>query len=50
MFANALDSDDKDSVVYAFLAYKYAVKSKKFTFFGRAKKVAGYLKDVLNGL
>lgn len=50
MFANAINAADKDGIIYAFLAYKYAVKSKKFMFFGRAKTVGNYLKDVLNGL
>ena len=50
MFANALVSEDKDSVIYAFLAYKYAVKSKKLMFFGRLKKVKKYLQDVIRGL
>ena len=49
MLANAIDTGDKDSIIYAFTAYKYAMKSK-ITFCGRAKKVGGYLKDVLNGL
>lgn len=50
MFANALNAADKDGIIYASTAYKYAVKSKKLMFFGRAKKVSAYLKDVLNGL
>lgn len=50
MFANAINAADKDGIIYAFLAYKYAVKSKKRMFFGREKKVGNYLKDVLNGL
>ena len=50
MFANALDAADKDGIIYAFLAYKYATKSKRFMFCGRAKKVGNYLQDVLNGL
>ncbi len=50
MFANAVNAADKDGIIYAFLAYKYAVNSKKFMFFGHAKKVGKYLKDVLNGL
>ena len=50
MFANALNAADKDGIIYSFLAYKYAVKSRKLMFFGRAKKVGNYLQDVLNGL
>ncbi|MBO4251072.1 MAG: hypothetical protein J5911_00230 [Clostridia bacterium] len=50
MLANALDAGDKDGIRYAFIAYKFAVKSRPFTFFGRAKKVAKYLKEILNAL
>ena len=50
MFANAITVADKDGIIYAFLAYKYVLKSKKFMFFGRVKKVGKLLKDVLNGL
>ena len=50
MFANALESGDKDGILYTFTAYKFAVKTKFFTFFGRAKKVEKYLQDVLNAL
>ena len=50
MLANAISSEDKDSIVYAFTAYKYAIRSKKIMFFGREKKVGNYLKDVLRGI
>ena len=50
MLANALESGDKDGIRYAFVAYKFAVKSKVFLFFGRAKKVGKLLKDVVNEL
>ena len=50
MLANAVEEADKDGIRYAFIAYKFAVKSKVFMFFGRAKKVARLLKDVINEL
>lgn len=50
MLANVIESEDKDAIRYAFVSYKYAVKSKPFAFFGRAKKIATYIKDVINGL
>ena len=50
MLANAINSEDKDSIVYAFTAYKYAMRSKRIMFFGREKKIGNYLKDVLRGI
>ena len=50
MFANALDSQDKDSVIYAYVAYKYMLKVHAFTFVGVNKKVSKLLQDVINGL
>lgn len=50
MLANVIESEDKDAICYAFVAYKYVAKSKPFMFFGRTKKIAGYIKDVINGL
>lgn len=50
MLANVLDSEDKDSIIYAYTAYKYALKSHPFLFIFRAKKVNKLIKDVLNEL
>lgn len=50
MFGDALGSNDKDAAIYAFTAYKYALKAKKRFFSGRIRKVARYFKDVKNGL
>ncbi len=50
MFANVIESEDKDAIYYAYLAYKYLAKSKKLFFFGRVKKISKLLKDVLNGI
>jgi len=50
MLANVIESDDKDAINYAFVAYKYVAKCKKILFFRRVKKVNGYLRDILNGI
>lgn len=50
MLANVIESNDKDAVVYAAVAYKYAAKAHKLLFFGRTGKVGKLLKDVINGL
>ncbi len=50
MLANVIESEDKDAIDYAFVAYKYVAKAKPFMFFGRVRKISEYLKDVLNGI
>lgn len=50
MLANVIESDDKDAINYAFIAYKYVAKSRKMLFFKRVKKISKKLKDVLNGI
>jgi hypothetical protein len=50
MFANVIESEDKDAINYAYLAYKYLAQSNKMFFFGRVKKISGLVKDVLNGI
>ena len=50
MLANVIDSNDKDAVEYAFVAYKYAVKAHPITFFKRLKKVSKLVKDISNEL
>ena len=50
MLANVITSEDKDAITYAFIAYKYTVKSKPFMFFGSVKKISKLIKDVFNGL
>lgn len=50
MLANVIESEDKDAIAYAFTAYKYVVKCRPITFFGRNKKITAYVKDVINGL
>ena len=50
MLANAITSDDRDAIIYAFVAYKFMTKANKMIFFGRSKKVFKLLKGVLNGI
>ena len=50
MLANVLESEDKDAVTYAFIAYKYVAKAHPLAFFMRIKKVDKLLKDVLNAI
>ncbi len=50
MLANVVESDDKDAITYAFVAYKYTVKAFGFMFFGREKKISKLLEGILSGL
>ena len=50
MLANAITSDDRDAIIYAFVAYKFMTKAHKILFFNRAKKVFKLLKGVLSGI
>lgn len=50
MLGNVIESLDKDAIDYAFVAYKYAAKSHPIIFFGKIKKLSGYIKDIKNGL
>ncbi len=50
MLANAITSEDKDAIVYAFTSYKFMAKSNQFRFFGRVKKISKLLTDVYNGI
>ena len=50
MLLGVLDGDDRDSIEYAFIAYKNVAKANPFMFFGRASKVGKLVKDVLNGI
>ncbi len=50
MLGSVIDSEDKDAVEYAFVAYKYVAKGYKCLFFGRVKKMNKLVKDVINGL
>ena len=48
MLANVIASEDKDAIIYAFVAYKYVAKSFKFMMFGRVKKIYNLLRGVIN--
>ncbi|MCQ2387431.1 MAG: hypothetical protein MJ066_03170 [Clostridia bacterium] len=50
MFASALDSNEKDAISYAFVAYKYTAKAYKKVLKRKMKKVNKYILDVTNGL
>ncbi len=50
MLANAVESDDKDAIRYAFISYKYVAKVYFFRFFNKVNKIAKLLKDVLNAI
>ena len=50
MLANAITSEDRDAVIYAFVAYKFMTKAHKLLFFGRAKKVFKILEGILPAL
>lgn len=50
MLGNVLESGDKESINYAYAAYKFAVRTKRFMFFGRVKKTQKLIEDVLNGI
>ena len=50
MLANVVQSSDKDAINYAFVAYKYMVKSYKLMFFKRAKKIGKLIEGVISVL
>ncbi len=50
MLANAMTSEDRDAIIYAFVAYKFMTKAHWLLFFNRAKKIFKLLKDVLNAI
>lgn len=50
MLANVIESEDKDAIEYAFIAYKYVAKAHPFAFFMRVKNVEKLLKDIINAI
>ena len=50
MFANAIESTEKDAIIYSFVAYRYMAKAHPFLFFNKGRKVGKLLQDVLNEL
>lgn len=47
MLANVIQSEDKEAIDYAFIAYKYMAKVHKILFFGRVRKISQLLKDII---
>lgn len=50
MLANVVESEDKDAIEYAFIAYKYVAKAYPFKFLGKVKAINKALKDIVNEL
>ena len=50
MLANVMTSEDRDAIIYAFVAYKFMAKAHWLLFFNRANKIFKLLKDVLNAI
>jgi len=50
MLANVIESEDKDAIEYAFVAYKYLAKSKKCMFRGRIKALSSEIRNIVNGI
>ncbi len=50
MLANVIESEDKDAINYAYVAYKFMTKTYKLMFLGRIKKIDTHVRNVLNGI
>ena len=50
MLANVVESEDKDAIQYAFIAYKYVAKAHKRLFFGKARKLKKLIKEIVNAI
>lgn len=50
MLANVIESEDKDAIEYASIAYRYVAKAHPIIFFARIKNVNKLVKDVLNAI
>lgn len=46
MFANAIDSEDKDAIYYAYVSYKYCAKSRSSIFRKSIKNINKLIKEV----
>ncbi len=46
MLANVVESEDKDAIEYALIAYKYVAKANKIIFFGSVKKIKALVKEI----
>ena len=50
MLANAVESEDKDAIIYSFIAYKYCAKCNGIRCFFKVKKIKKLLQGVLDGI
>ena len=50
MLANAINSEDKDAVEYAFVSYKYVCKVHFIKFIGRIRKMRKLIKDFFDAI
>ena len=50
MLANVIESEDKDAINYAFVAYKYTVRAFGLAFAGRERKIAKLLEGIVSEL
>ena len=50
MLANVIESEDKDAIEYAFVAYKYAAKTHRWLLRGRVHKIAKEIKIISNAI
>lgn len=50
MFANVLTSGDKDAIIYAYTAYKFAQKYRKKVFSSKIKNVSRLVENILNAI
>ena len=49
-FANAIDTAEKDQVIFSYVAYRYMAKAHPFALFNKGKKIGRLLEGVLNEL
>ena len=50
MLANVIESEDKDAIIYAFVAYKYAAMSHPILLFGRIRKLSKIVKEIIDAI
>lgn len=49
-FANVIEAEDKDSIDYAYAAYKFMIRSHHYMFFGRIKKTEKLVKVIFDAI
>ncbi len=50
MLANVIDSNDKDAIEYAYIAYKYVAKRHFILLFNRTRKLSKLIRSILNAI